>query len=159
MDWHFGYNCRHYIPTLGKCRVLIVRYNKRADLLADKWLDTRDILLYTECSPQELIGQVKRGEVEARYVKKDGSWKFRTRCPWAWDNCALSDTGGQCFYFEPHDGKKITCLMDLRQLDAEHPNLEKVPSDDDVRIVEDTLPDLRVQGWSVPKQAPHRPGG
>ena len=47
MGWHFGYNCRHWVPMpgskmnisplgTGKCRVLIAGYNKRTDLLAVK---------------------------------------------------------------------------------------------------------------------------
>ena len=151
MDWHFGYNCKNYLPTLGKCRVMIARYNKRADLLSDKWLGARDFLLYTDCSPQELMDQVERGEVQTRKVEKpknperDGYWRFLTLCSWDWDGCALSNAGGMCYSFEPHDGEKITCLMELRHLGAEHPNLERVPSDDDVRLLEDRLSDLRLK--------------
>jgi len=153
MGWHFGYNCRHWVPTLGKCRVMIARDNKRADLLADKWLKTREMLVYAEWSPQELFDRVKTGEVEATYVKKDSSWKFRTRCSWAWDNCALSNTGGQCFCFEPHDGEEIACLADLRDLDAEHPNMVRVPSDEDVKLIEGQLSGLVVEEGLAPSDA------
>lgn len=145
MDWHFGYNCTHFVPTLAKCSVLIDRYNQRADLLADKWLNTREVLVYTGWPRQELMDQVKKGEVQTKIVEKpknpetDGYWRFLTRCSWDWDNCALSDTGGQCFFFEPHDGEKITCLMDLRHWDAEHPNMANVPTDDDVKLIEGQL--------------------
>lgn len=151
MEWHFGYNCKNFVPTFGKCRVLIDLYNKRPDLTADKWLKTRDFLVYWEHSAQELIDQVMRGEVETKKVKKpknpeeDGYWRFRMRCSWAWDDCALAATGGMCMYFEPHDGKKISCIADIRHLDAEHPNMEKVPSDNDVRLVEDQLSELRLK--------------
>ena len=76
---------------------------------------------------------MESGEVQARRVEKpvdperDGYWRFLSRCSWDWDNCALSDTGGMCSLFVPHDGAKVRCLMDLRSLDAEHPNLERVP--------------------------------
>ena len=46
MDWQFGYNCTHFVPMLNKCRVLIDRYNQRADLLADRWLMTKEVLVY-----------------------------------------------------------------------------------------------------------------
>jgi hypothetical protein len=151
MEWHFGDNCTHFVPTLGKCRVLIARYNKRADLLADKWLKTRDLLVYAELSPHALIAQVKGGEVQAKKVEKpknpeeSGYWRFLQRCSWDWDNCALGDTGGHCTFFEPHDGEKITCLMDLQRLGGEHPNMAKVPSDDDVRLLEGRLSALQGQ--------------
>jgi len=156
VEWHFGYNCRHFVPTLGKCRVLIERYNRRADLLAQKKeLKARDILVYSDWSPKELLARVDRGEVQARKLKKsssagkDGSWRFQLRCSWGWDDCALQGCGGQCIHFEAHDGEKITCLMELRHLGAEHPNMAKVPSDEDVRLVEDGLSDRLAQGWSA----------
>ena len=71
--------------------------------------------------------------------KSDGYWRFLTRCSWDWDGCGMAVTGGMCVYYEPHDGAHITCIADLRQLDEVHPNSEGVPSDDDVRIIEDRL--------------------
>jgi hypothetical protein len=145
LDTHFGYNCTHFVPSLGKCRVMIERYNKRADLLAEKWLKTREVIVYTDTSAQELLDRVERGEIQAKNVKKpqnperDGYWRFLIRCSWDWDNCALSATGGMCYFFEPHDGEKIRCIADLRNLDAEHPNLVSILSDDDVRLIEDRL--------------------
>lgn len=154
MEWHFGYNCKHWVPMpggkkgisplgMGKCRVLVARYNERADLLADKpKLTTRAILAYTQWPPRELIARVERGEVEATKVDKpvhphsDGYWRFRLRCSWDWDDCALSETGGCCTMFEPHNGAMIAYLVDLRDLDEEHPNM---PSDTDWRLVEDRL--------------------
>ena len=39
MEWHFGHNCKHFVPTLGKCRVFITRYKQRADLMAEGYVD------------------------------------------------------------------------------------------------------------------------
>ena len=145
MDWQFGYNCAHFVPTLEKCRVKIDRYSKRADLLADRWLKTREVLVYTGWSPQELRGRVERGEVQARKVKKpknperDGYVRFRLRCSWDWDSCGMAITGGACVFYEPTDGAHITCIADLRHWDAEHPNMAMVPSLEDVKLIEGHL--------------------
>ncbi|HEY5388112.1 MAG TPA: hypothetical protein VIL79_09455 [Thermoleophilia bacterium] len=150
MGWHFGYNCSHWVPGLSKCRVMIAKYNQRDDLLADKWLTAREILAYTERSPQELVGQVRSGDVQAKKLKKpmnpqrDGYFRFLLNCSWEWDNCALTETGGQCYYFKTHDGEKISCIADLRDLTAEHPNMAATASDDDMKCVEEGLSDLRV---------------
>jgi len=149
MDCQFGYNCKNFVPSLGKCRVLIDRYNKRADLLADKWLNTRDVLAYTGWSPEELIERVKQGEVHAKRVRKsnnlerDGHLRFCVRCAWDWDECSMAVTGGTCVFYEPHDGAHITCIADLQHWSEEHPNMRKAPSDNDLRFVEDRLSDLR----------------
>jgi len=156
MDWHFGYNCMHFVPTLGKCRVLIDRYNKRADLLGEKWLKTRDFLVYTELPPHDLVAQVEAGEVKAKRIEKprnpeeDGYWRFLHRCSWDWDDCALGATGGYCTSFDAHDGEPITCLMDLRHLGVEHPDLAKVPSSEEVRRLEARL-------WTWRRQTPPTP--
>lgn len=141
-SWHFGYNCTNYLPTLGKCRVLIQLYNKRHDLVVKKWLNTSNLLLYTGSSQEELVDQILRGDIEMKR-RKDGSLVFGTPASWAWDDCPLApDTGGQCLHFEPHDGQKITCIMDLEHLDAEHPNVEDVPSQDAVELFEARLKDV-----------------
>lgn len=156
MEWHFGHNCKHFVPTLGKCRVFITRYKQRADLMADKWLKTRDFLVYTGSSPDELVAQVERGEVEAKRIKaprnpeQDGFWRIRQRCSWDWDNCALSDTGGYCVFFDLHGGERIACIADLRHLETEHPNMVKVPPADEWMRVEERLTALQAEGRSVP---------
>ena len=148
MGWHFGYNCVHWVPSLGKCRVMIGRYNKRADLLADKWLTGREILAYTEHPPQDLVEQVRSGQIPAKKLRKpvnpeqDGYYRFLLKCSWDWDACALTETGGQCYHFKAHDGEKISCIADLRDITSEHPN--KGPTVDDVKHLEEALSELRV---------------
>jgi hypothetical protein len=138
-SYHFGYNCTNYLPTLGKCRVFIGLYTKRADLLSYKWLKTRELLLYTGSPREVLLGQIGSGAIKTKRVKVDGSLRYLTPTSWAWDDCPLADAGGQCLHFEPHDSQQITCLMDLEHLDAAHPNAEDVPSLDDVRLFEERL--------------------
>ena len=172
MGWHFGYNCKHWVAMpgskkgisplgTGKCRVLIARYSGRSELLAVKpKLTTREMLAYTECSPQELIAQVERGEVQAKRLDKpehperDGYWRFRLRCSWDWDDSALSETGGQCFLFEPHGGAKVACIMDLWDLNEEHPDMR---SDDEWRLVEDRLTTWHDEGGRLLGELPGMP--
>jgi hypothetical protein len=135
MEYHFGYNCKHYIPTLNKCRVLVDNYRKRADLVEQKWLSTQDLLIYLNLPNEELIGQIATGEIKTR-PRKDGTAMFGVSSAWRWDDCPLVSNGGQCFYFDPHDGKKITCLMELKGIEADHPNLRNVPSEEDIRTFE-----------------------
>lgn len=88
--------------------------------------------MHTKCPPQELIDHVMSGEVQTKKVEGpknrsgDGPWRFLTRCWWDWDTCALSNTSGTRPLFEARDGAMILWLLDLRDLDAVHPNLEKL---------------------------------
>lgn len=135
MGWHFGHNCAHYLPTLGKCRVLIDEYRKRADLVAKKPLSARDILIYLNLPPEEIARQVATGEIKAER-QKTGKIVFHVSTAWQWDDCPLANGGGQCLYFKPHDGQKITRLMDLGKVQHDHPNLKNLPSEENVRTLE-----------------------
>ena len=126
---------------------------RATDLLALKpQLTMRQFLAYTECSPDALIARVKKGEVSAWKIKKaehperDGYWRVPWRCSWDWDDCALSETGGQCTSFEPHDGRKIAYLKDMWDLHAQHVTHPNMPSDDDWKLVEDQLTAMQDQG-------------
>jgi hypothetical protein len=159
MDWQFGYNCAHFIPTLDKCGVKVDRYNKRADLLADRWIKTREILAYTGWSLQDLMDRVERGEVHAKKIAKpknperDGYVRYRLRCSWEWDSCGMAVTGGTCEFYEPTDAAHITCIADLQHWDAQHPNRVKVPSDEDVELIEGQLSGLVVEEERPPAVA------
>lgn len=136
MGWQFGYNCKQYLPTLRKCRVLIDSRRRRFDLVEGKWLGARDLLVYTEYSPEELVGLVGRGQLGVKR-RKNGLLLFRVPASWAWDDCPLSDAGGECQFFEEHDGQKIACLKELETIRAQHPNTASIPSDDVVRWVDE----------------------
>lgn len=159
MDWQFGYNCRHFVPTLGKCRMKIDRYNQRRDLLAIRVMKTQEILVYAGWSPQELMDRVEQGEVDVRRVKKpknperDGYLRFRINCSSEWDDCGTGDRGGMCgmcSLYTPHDGAHITCFADLRGWKAAHPNMASVPSDEDVKLIEGQLFGLVVEEELAP---------
>ena len=136
MDWQFGHNCMRYLPTLGKCRVLVDLRRTRQDLVQDKWLSIRDLLVYTGYSPEDLVSQVELGHVGVKRLK-NGKLLFRVSASWAWDDCPLSNAGGQCLHFREHDGPKIACLKDLEGLTYEHPNMQAVLSDEAVSRVEE----------------------
>lgn len=105
MDWQFGHNCSHLVPALDKCRLKIDRYNQRPDLLASRLLRTREILVYTGWSAQELMDRVERGEVIAKKIKKpkhparDGYVRYKLGCAWEWDSCGMAVTGGVCEWY------------------------------------------------------------
>ncbi len=136
MDWQFGYNCRQYLPTLGKCRVLIEDRGGRDDLVEWKWLGIEDMLVYTEHAPTDLASLVDQGRLSVRR-RKNGQLLFRVPASWAWDDCPLGDSGGQCLYFEEHSGHKISCLMDLETIEAAHPNSVLAPSDETLLWVDE----------------------
>lgn len=143
MEYYFGYNCRHYLPTLNRCRILIEKYRQREDLVEKKWLNAHDVMVYLNLTGDDLIKQVKSKEINVKQ-QKDGKLMFQILSAWQWDDCPSANAGGQCFYFEPHDGQKISCLADLRNIDRDqHPNMKMIPSEDDLEFVENKIIKLR----------------
>jgi len=137
MEWHFGYNCKHYLPTLNRCRILIDNYRGREDLVEQKWLNLQDVLVYLNLSNEELIRQITTGEIKAK-PQQDGKIMFQVSSAWQWDDCPLANAGGQCFYFESHDGEKISCLAELRNIKEEHPNTKTIPKEE-IRVLESEI--------------------
>jgi len=131
MEWHFGYNCKHYLPSQNKCRILIDCYRRRPELVEPKWLSAQDVLVYLNLSNEELIRQIINGEIKTK-PQKNGRLMFQILAAWEWDNCPLASAGGQCLYF----GEKISCLINLEGLDAERRNRKNIPSEEDIRVVE-----------------------
>ena len=140
MQWQFGYNCIHYLPTIKKCRILIDNYKSRKDLTEIKWFGTKDLLLYLNAPTDVLIDLISSEAIKVKPQKKSTAFKYGVRVAWQYDDCYLASTGGQCLYFAPHSGKPISCIMDLAETqDAPHPNLASLPSDQDVAAFEDAL--------------------
>lgn len=150
MEWHFGYNCKHYLPSMSKCRILIDKYRKREDLVEQKWLTTQDILIYLNLSNEELTRQIYAGHIKAK-MQKDGKLVFVVSGAWQYDECTLANGGGQCFYYEPHDGKKISCLMELKELEAQHPNFKNIPTEDAIRLFESEI--IKTMGYDGDNQS------
>lgn len=137
MVCEFGYNCKHYLPTLQKCRKLIDNYRTRKDLAEQIWLGTEDTLVYLNLSNEALIRGVVSDEIAVKQLRR--KLKFRVTVASQFDDCALKDSGGACLYFARHSGQTISCLADLKNLDAEHPNKSMVPGESDVRDLEDEI--------------------
>jgi hypothetical protein len=152
MEWHFGYNCKNFLPIRAraagqppfqKCRELIDSYRKRNDLVEQKWLNAPELFVYLNLSKEELLRQITSGEIRTR-LQKDGRVAFCVSAAWQYDDCLLASSGGQCLYFEKHNGKTISCLAQLESLDAEHPNAILTPSEADIRTFEDDV--IRIVG-------------
>ncbi|MBN1471233.1 MAG: hypothetical protein JW925_05600 [Syntrophaceae bacterium] len=142
MEWYFGYNCRHYLPTLDRCRILIDKYRQREDLTAKKLFNIEDVMVYLNLTCIDLINQVKSKEIIVKR-QKDGKLMYQVLSSWQWDDCPSKDTGGQCFYFEPHSGEKISCIADLRNIDrTRHPNMIMEESEEDLRRLENEIAHL-----------------
>jgi len=137
VGWHFGHNCEQYVPSLGKCRVKIALYSTRSDLVTAKWLKTWELLVYTNRAAEDLLSEIERGTIRAKRVKVDNTLRFLVPTTWAWDDCPLADSGGQCLHYVEHDGDKIACLKDLEDSDFAHPNLRLMPSEESVQTFED----------------------
>jgi hypothetical protein len=140
MSLDFGFNCRHYLPRLSKCRIAIDTYLSREDLLEDRWVDVGQALDYLNASGQELIRKVKEGEIESKIIK-DGlvALRVKMRGPWSWDDCPLAGTGGQCIDFKAHGGPMIKYVMEIDRLKLRHPNEDLAPSESVVKEVERAL--------------------
>ena len=158
MEYHFGYNCKYYLPTLKKCRILIDNYRKRPDLVEQKWLNTKDLLVYLNLSNKQLIEQIAKGEIKTKLQKdaktKDNKIMFQISAPWQWDDCFHVDSGGQCLYFEPHDGHKITCLMELNDLNVPHPNIKNIPSEEAIKTFERRVSEIVKGINNTPNNSP-----
>lgn len=139
MELDFGYNCKHFVPAFGKCRKLIDSYRSRKDLVEQKWLNSQELLVYLNVSKKGLLGKIASGEIKTK-VQKHGKVTFGVSAAWQYDGCYLVGSGGQCLYFEKHNGKTISCLVQLEGLAAaEHPNYCSTPSEADTRTFEDDV--------------------
>jgi hypothetical protein len=135
MELHFGYNCKHFLPGLGKCRRLIDSYRTRRDLAEPKWIRTQELLTYLNQSNKELFSQITSGEIKVR-VKKQGEVLYRVTSSWQYDSCYLVATGGQCLYFAAHTGKTIAYVEECRGMECDHSNYGVAPSEAEIRAFE-----------------------
>jgi hypothetical protein len=137
MEWHFGFNCKYYIPTLKKCQILVREYVKRNELTELKSLNIEEIMAYLDIDGADLIKEVLEGKIKTS-IQKDGKINFQIISAWQWDDCPLSNYGGQCLYFESHDGEKISCLSDLKSITMKHPNMNKFKKDE-IKYIENKI--------------------
>lgn len=135
MEWHFGHNCRHFIPVLLKCRTLVESYEARADLRSERLVDTPELLLYVGGTAEAALARIRSGEINAKR-QKSGRLSFVVPGAWANDDCFLKASGGQCLYFEPHGGLRITCIDDIERLEPIHQNTALVPTQEEIELFE-----------------------
>ena len=57
---------------------------------------------------------------------------FKIEAAYNFDGCYLTNDGGSCIYFEPHDEKKIGYLMEDHSIEN-HPNYDKYETTDNER--------------------------
>jgi len=131
MEIEFGWNCRCFVPTLQKCRVLIENYSARKDLLEQRWLSTPELLVYLSATQDEILTRILAGEIAAKR-QKDGKLLFGISAPWSYDDCYLRGSGGVCLYYKPHAGPKIAFVEQIKQMNVEHPNATAAPTSADV---------------------------
>jgi hypothetical protein len=137
MDWQFGYNCKHFLPTLDKCRKLIDDYRPRQELKEFRnMIKTEELLAYSNLTNDDLVRQIASGEIKVQRLKKDGTLKFGLSTSWSYDDCPLAHAGGQCIDFAPHQGTLISCLAERNDIGQEHPNTATLPSNEDVAVFE-----------------------
>jgi hypothetical protein len=140
MEWQFGYNCIHYLPTIRKCRILIDAYRTRKELTTLKWFDTKDLLVYINTPTDTIIELISSKIIRVKPQKKATTFKFGIFVASQYDDCYLATNGGKCLHFAPHSGRHITRTMDLAEMrDTLHPNLASVPTDQDVAAFEDAV--------------------
>ena len=135
MELEFGYNCKHFLPLFGKCRKLIDNYRTQDNLVMLKWLNSRELLVYLNASPEKLLKQIASDEIKTT-VQADGTVSFGVSAAWKYDDCFLVGSGGGCLYFEKHNGKTISCLAQLEDSKGQHPNYKLAPSEAEVKTFE-----------------------
>ena len=135
MEWHFGHNCTYYLPTMNKCRILVDKYRKRVDLLDQMWLTTEKMMVYLNIPTEQLVKEIAAGDIKVQ-TKKNGQLSFLVSGAWQYDDCPLAHTGGQCFYFQPHQGQKISCIRECTRLENDHPDCQRSPSQHDIENLE-----------------------
>ncbi len=64
---------------------------------------------------------------------------FGLSVAWQFDDCYLKDSTGVCLYFEQHSGRTISCLTDIKRIDPEHPNNRNMPSESEIRTLENDI--------------------
>jgi hypothetical protein len=135
---HFGYNCKHYLPWFEKCKLMVEKNRNQKDLMETKWLSVREALIYSSLLNMDLVNLVKKKKVK---IKKEDKKPIRLGffTAWDYDECPLAHCGGQCLYFERHDGNKISCVSDLADQRLGHPNSPKIPTDDEIKLLKNAL--------------------
>ena len=141
----FGYNCKLFLPTLGKCRKLIDSYTTRQELVERRWLSTRELVVYLGVPSEELVRRITAGEIGVR-LQQDGKVIYQISASWQYDDCYLLNSGGQCIYFALHNGVTISCIAGRRGLQTDHPNMSLIPSEGDVRSFESVIRDIIGKG-------------
>ena len=140
MEYHFGYNCTHFIPSFGKCCVRVNEYRKRPELVDEKEFLTNEIMVYLGLSQRDLLVKIRTGEIKVKRKKKvDGRLVLTASVASRFDECSLAKNGGWCLNYIGHNGKKISCLMEMVGIEKEHPNIMLEPSEDHVLMVEQDI--------------------
>jgi hypothetical protein len=132
---HFGYNCKYLAPQKGKCeRIAKARLNDHT-LTDTLWVDLNRAVLYSNLLGFDLLEEVETKNIplKLRGAKKDGkAVMFKIEAAYNFDECYLTNDGGSCIHFEPHDGKKIGYLMEDHSIEN-HPNYDKYETTDNER--------------------------
>ena len=135
MSLHFGFNCKQFIPSMGKCRLVINDLRGRQELQEHRWVTVREALVYLKVSGKEMVEGTAPNDIK---LIKDGKVPIRVRVKgaWSWDDCPLTQTGGQCRLYSGHDGPKVSCVIEIDRLSGKHPNVAFEPSAGAVAEVE-----------------------
>lgn len=153
MEWHFGCNCKYYLPTMNKCRILIDKYGRRADLLDQMWLSTQKMMLYLNLPHEQLVREITAGNIKVR-AQKNGQLVYLVAGAWQYDECPLGDTGGQCWHFHAHPDKKISCIQEGKHLARKFPYCQSAPTEHDVERFESEVSKLIRQRQIHPSDHP-----
>jgi len=121
-----------------KCRVFVDEYIKRQDLLEEKWFSTLDIMTYLGFSSDQLLEQITTGKIKVQ-KQTDGKLKLGVLVAYQYDDCPLADAGGRCLHFKAHNGKTISCLIEMKGIEKDHPNYKLLPSEDYVFNTENEI--------------------
>ncbi len=121
MTCQFGYNCKYYLPMWKKCRKLIDKYLLRKNLLEEKWLDIKQAIIYLNLFNEDQLNLIKGNKIKIKRQKEE-NLRIGILVPWQYDRCGLADSGGECMYFSPHNGKKISYMAELMNIKDKHPN-------------------------------------
>ena len=85
----FGYNCKLFLPTLGKCRKLIDSYTTRQELVERRWLSTQELVVYLGVPIEELVRRITVGEIAVR-LRQDGKVIYQVSASWQYERLLLA---------------------------------------------------------------------
>jgi hypothetical protein len=138
MTPHFGFNCRHFIPRKGMCRRAFHDVGEREVMRCCRWVTAEEAMVYLGVTGTQLVERVGPSDIK-RTNAGNVLVRITADAAWNWDHCPLTQAGGQCGFYDEHDGPKISRAREVDRVSGKHPNSVFEPDEDAIVDVERAL--------------------